>query len=187
MLQRPRWRTIRRSRLFNRINASVSGLSVSRVANAVSQPKTRAPPNSVPAGFMTGTTSRESAESVGNEDITWNVVNRRLSTTEGFRFEWAVSPAERAASYPALAPDIRNNDHDVTANVSPQSDGPAQQTTANYTYTTSTTTTTTTADHHTQGQNSIVRPQSLCGHDPWLWPFYLGVLILQLICFMLLI
>lgn len=129
MLQRPRWRTIRRSRLFNRINASVSGLSVSRVANAVSQPKTRAPPNSVPAGFMTGTTSRESAESVGNEDITWNVVNRRLSTTEGFRFEWAVSPAERAASYPALAPDIRNNDHDVTANVSPQSDGPAQQTT----------------------------------------------------------
>lgn len=180
MLQRPRWRTIRRSRLFNRINASVSGLSVSRVANAVSQPKTRAPPNSVPAGFMTGTTSRESAESVGNEDITWNVVNRRLSTTEGFRFEWAVSPAERAASYPALAPDIRNNDHDVTANVSPQSDGPAQQTTP-------------TPPPPPQliithkVRTASFGPQPLCGHDPWLWPFYLGVLILQLICFMLLI
>lgn len=40
-----------------------------------------------------------------------------------------MSPAERAASYPALAPDIRNNDHDVTISVSLQRDEPAQQTT----------------------------------------------------------
>lgn len=42
---------------------------------------------------------------------------RGLSTTLGFRFVQLVSPAERAASYPPLTPDIRNNDHDVIPNI----------------------------------------------------------------------
>ncbi|KAK9519065.1 hypothetical protein VZT92_021818 [Zoarces viviparus] len=50
---------------------------------------------------------------------TWNSMYRGLPTTLGFRFVQVVCPppAERAASYPALAPDIRNNDHDVTRSI----------------------------------------------------------------------
>lgn len=44
-------------------------------------------------------------------------MHRGLSTTLGCRFIQPVSPTDRAASYPALTPDIRNNAHDVILNI----------------------------------------------------------------------